>query len=829
MTNAILWGKPDAGNPHVRFDEGEVASAKPRRGSLLYKDAGLHEMAEAVIGVIAAIMAFTCLSETPDYSQWVQMVTSDSTNATGIVSTGRPKCSWTQGSYWADDTAPNSNKSYFVPAGFTIFGPESSWSDNWTFPGKALAVAGSILKRNSSGRNLKISELHLLSGATLDFYQIGGLDTDDLYIKSTRANPVVFLGDCAYTYCAFAIGGRVHGNSEACIELRHADAGLGNCNYALTGDWSDFHGTVLAGNTKDGLSSEANYGKSFAGMPGTLAACNGYTLPLPRYTQPRGFGAEKGGTLLVTEDCTAGRIVIGPGGVMKFKFASGAASVVTVSNELALAVGSQIALDGWTKADIEGTPKEIALFVLSGDAAKTDPDLSKVAVASCVGGLPRAYLKIVERADVKTVVLTWDKPIVTLIKQPSDDNWTTDGSYWSNGLTPQSGFDYLVADCSAFSLNESYTTDLPFNGDSLALETTVYIGRYGIDCKEVIFGSCSPTFFGSDTAKRFQQPVTFADGKTSTFVCYQAPNILFAAPIKGKGTASFTLADWHDEGTRASVTFQADSPDFGGRIILNTPNKAASGKRPATPDIEKGYFVSCTISTSGGLGGAYTASDDGYNAVTLKNYSRLTVADDMTFDEPTRGFLIDGGGTFNIPAGKTLSFKTKLTYKGRLRKTGKGILKLGGVAHFTSESNRSEFSKSENELEIVEGALMPVAAAATDGLAIRFDDDSALILDASSTDNLGLSAASEGSSVTLATKNGDLSVGWSNAETCRGRNVSLAMCTVSPTTADSLEGHLVAARLPGHAPAVYSRRTNDDGSVTLLANYETSGLVVIIR
>ena len=33
---AVLNGKPDAGNPHVRFDEGEVASAKPRRGSLLY-------------------------------------------------------------------------------------------------------------------------------------------------------------------------------------------------------------------------------------------------------------------------------------------------------------------------------------------------------------------------------------------------------------------------------------------------------------------------------------------------------------------------------------------------------------------------------------------------------------------------------------------------------------------------------------------------------------------------------------------------------------------------------------------------------------------------
>ena len=38
MTNAALRGKPDAGNPHVRFDEGEVApAATPRRGSLLYK------------------------------------------------------------------------------------------------------------------------------------------------------------------------------------------------------------------------------------------------------------------------------------------------------------------------------------------------------------------------------------------------------------------------------------------------------------------------------------------------------------------------------------------------------------------------------------------------------------------------------------------------------------------------------------------------------------------------------------------------------------------------------------------------------------------------
>ena len=39
MENAILRGKPDAGNSHVRVDAGEVVSAKSRRGSLCYGNA----------------------------------------------------------------------------------------------------------------------------------------------------------------------------------------------------------------------------------------------------------------------------------------------------------------------------------------------------------------------------------------------------------------------------------------------------------------------------------------------------------------------------------------------------------------------------------------------------------------------------------------------------------------------------------------------------------------------------------------------------------------------------------------------------------------------
>ena len=78
MTNAALRGKPDAGNPHVRFDEGEVApcteevslrrvhwrrqpegrasvcAATPRRGSLLY-----NKLLGMICVVVAAASAYS--------------------------------------------------------------------------------------------------------------------------------------------------------------------------------------------------------------------------------------------------------------------------------------------------------------------------------------------------------------------------------------------------------------------------------------------------------------------------------------------------------------------------------------------------------------------------------------------------------------------------------------------------------------------------------------------------------------------------------------------------------------------------------------------------
>ena len=59
-TGKALNGKPYAGNPHVRFDEGEVASAAtPRRGSLLYKRKVLVVFGALCLSVLAALAAQT--------------------------------------------------------------------------------------------------------------------------------------------------------------------------------------------------------------------------------------------------------------------------------------------------------------------------------------------------------------------------------------------------------------------------------------------------------------------------------------------------------------------------------------------------------------------------------------------------------------------------------------------------------------------------------------------------------------------------------------------------------------------------------------------------
>ncbi len=69
-TGKALDGKPYAGNPHVRFDEGEVApAAKPRRGSLLYK-MKRSNVVLAAFAVFAAMSSAVLKLKAEDPIKW---------------------------------------------------------------------------------------------------------------------------------------------------------------------------------------------------------------------------------------------------------------------------------------------------------------------------------------------------------------------------------------------------------------------------------------------------------------------------------------------------------------------------------------------------------------------------------------------------------------------------------------------------------------------------------------------------------------------------------------------------------------------------------------
>ena len=89
-TGKALNGKPYAGNPHVRFDEGEVApAATPRRGSLLYNKVGLM-LKGALAGAAAVFCIHASQGEMP--ARYEQLDWLEADGAQWVLTGYVPKC-----------------------------------------------------------------------------------------------------------------------------------------------------------------------------------------------------------------------------------------------------------------------------------------------------------------------------------------------------------------------------------------------------------------------------------------------------------------------------------------------------------------------------------------------------------------------------------------------------------------------------------------------------------------------------------------------------------------------------------------------------------------
>ena len=90
-TGKAFNGKPYAGNPHVRFDEGEVASAeKPRRGSLLYEKTKMRLLIPAIVGIVFGVVAECHGAEASSTPSAVWVKPEESLQWKTVMSAGKP-------------------------------------------------------------------------------------------------------------------------------------------------------------------------------------------------------------------------------------------------------------------------------------------------------------------------------------------------------------------------------------------------------------------------------------------------------------------------------------------------------------------------------------------------------------------------------------------------------------------------------------------------------------------------------------------------------------------------------------------------------------------
>ena len=211
-----LNGKPYAGNPHVRFDEGEAAStATSRRGSLLYNL--LKESAAmrwSLVSIVATICAAAPIAAVADTLTW-------NGGASGNFSTGP----WTSdGSH----TTPQNGDTIVFAAGGTFENDISG-----------LSVAG-LSFSSADAVTLSGSQIAIANGGSVSQSGAGAVTVSAPLLLGSSSGETVYFAASAST--SLTLSGALSGAAD--VVYNNASTHSGTIN--LRNDGSDYTGATTA-------------------------------------------------------------------------------------------------------------------------------------------------------------------------------------------------------------------------------------------------------------------------------------------------------------------------------------------------------------------------------------------------------------------------------------------------------------------------------------------------------------------------------------------------------------------------------------------------------
>lgn len=423
-------------------------------------------------------------------------------------------------------------------------------------------------------------------------------------------------------------------------------------------------------------------------------------------------------------------------------------------------------------------------------------------------------------------------------------------SNWSDGRQPHSGVDYVVG-LSGYG-NQLMTGDTTgaanaaagacmFAGDSF----TVLGGTLALcDVYLNVFSNLTVVAGGTISAFTGQGRANVLRGNTLTLLqSSTSPSALISCQggawlvVENEllGSADLDICR-HSNASKmyaCLIDLRALNTNYTGRITL-----ACGGWRTGTnwEGDNMSRQVTLNVDDARNLGGPLASFT--YDALRVRDCQILSVTNDVAFTEQTRGLFIDGCARFNVASGKTLTLAQPLTFAGKLRKEGAGMLAMGGTVAFTADRlSDPDGLDGTNVLEVVEGYVKPLSKTAADGLALTFENGTSLALDIAPSNadmaQYGLYNVKADAPVTLAEGMSTLPVTLNTDGIVEPAPVyEVALATVKDRTlATALKGRLsVTKPWPNYVAELSLRDNPDDGnSCTVVARIRLAGLTVIFR
>ena len=819
-------------------------------------------MKNTILCIAVAVVAL-CVAYADTYDEttgFVTLLQSDTVKPT--------QTSLSTAGNWSDGLDPHDDPptNYYVAAGLSLRGP----ADNVTFP-SPLFVAGDVRCCGAWSKTGSFSDLRILPGGAISYNEIGKWGGKITFLSEDAENPSFIKyarSDSAYGVRFVA---KVVGAASSQVKFNSTSSNKSWISIESGTDWSEFKGTLKFA---DGFGTQtSNTGFE---TPGTFVHGSNALLYVKSSSHNCLFGnlsfagasivtnyakVDVSGVLSTGPDMdwrsmsghlrvsTIGTFLIGDRSSFAFHKATSHTSTEVFNVTNRLVIGENVKMSFTHNAESGNTPPEYTVFKLSPEAVAAGlPDFSSISASmkEFSGAQPEAFLAVKDDPDVeggKIANLT-HKPIIKYIgpRQFSSDDTTMDPDVdqtgvWSDGAFPQAGFDYYLpigwTNSIAFS---AQTEEHPhrvnsFPGDRLIMDdysgiflhTSVHIPSLHLHRRAYIVARKNAlSLTGKVTLHHY------SSSQPSYVEMLGSVSFGINAEIDGDGDLK-AESYYPTTGVGATLYLGGINTNWtGGLTTLWTKQNASD------PDPSETAHTRIAVGDGRNLGGALSAFR--YDSLKLHKYAELWVTNTTTFAESTRGFLIETNGCLNVDEGMVVSLSAPITLDGTLRKTGGGVLSLGGPLRFGRNSDPGDATaptEGYNVVMVKAGALKAANAKALDGAALDFAAGTSLRLDLHPAD-----AAMQSRGFVFTDAKSSLSHDGQLTVMFEGGNaddynygVVAPICTVASGDAEAMKAKLKPrmALAGGTRSGVLSSVDNGDGTTTIFANFKAKGLMLIYR